>query len=53
MSDLLDQAAAEPGIDPTGFIFHLARCGSTLVSQMLAALPEHIVLSEAPADRRR
>ncbi len=49
ISDLLDLAAAQPGINPSGFIFHLARCGSTLVSQMLAALPEHIVLSEAPA----
>lgn len=34
-------------ITPTGFIFHLSRCGSTLVSQMLAALPENIVISEA------
>jgi hypothetical protein len=45
---LLDQADMAPGIDPTGFVFHLARCGSTLVAQMLAALPEHLVLSEAP-----
>jgi hypothetical protein len=35
------------GIKPTGFIFHLSRCGSTLVSQMLAALPQNIVISEA------
>jgi hypothetical protein len=49
IADMLDQAAAEPGIDPAGFVFHLARCGSTLVAQMLAALPDHIVLSEAPA----
>ena len=38
---------AEPGIYPTGFIFHMSRCGSTLVSQMLAALPADIVVSEA------
>lgn len=38
-----------PGIPPTGFIFHLSRCGSTLVSQMLAAVPANIVLSEPPA----
>jgi hypothetical protein len=37
------------GIPPTGFIFHLSRCGSTLVSQMLAAIPAHVVLSEPPA----
>ncbi len=36
------------GLKPSGFIFHLSRCGSTLVSQMLAALPENIVISEAP-----
>jgi hypothetical protein len=39
---------ARPGIPPTGFIFHMSRCGSTLVSQMLAALPQNIVISEAP-----
>lgn len=38
---------ASPGIAPTGFIFHMSRCGSTLLSQMLAALPENIVISEA------
>lgn len=48
IAGMLDQAAAEPGINPSGFVFHLARCGSTLVAQMLAALPSHIVLSEAP-----
>ena len=36
------------GVKPTGFIFHLSRCGSTLVSQMLAALERNIVISEAP-----
>jgi hypothetical protein len=37
-----------PGIPPNGFIFHLSRCGSTLVSRMLASSPANIVLSEAP-----
>ncbi|MBS0534767.1 MAG: aspartyl beta-hydroxylase [Proteobacteria bacterium] len=32
---------------PAGFIFHMSRCGSTLVSQMLAQSARHIVLSEA------
>ena len=36
------------GLTPNGFIFHLSRCGSTLVSQMLAALPQNIVISEPP-----
>jgi hypothetical protein len=34
---------------PSGFIFHMSRCGSTLVSQMLAASPGNLVVSEAPA----
>ncbi len=34
--------------DPAGFIFHMSRCGSTLVAQMLAALPQNTVISEAP-----
>ena len=37
----------KPSIEPTGFIFHTSRCGSTLVSQMLAALDCNIVISEA------
>jgi hypothetical protein len=36
-----------PGLAPSGFIFHMSRCGSTLVSRMLAALPCHLVVSEA------
>jgi hypothetical protein len=39
-------AEAEPGLEPNGFIFHMSRCGSTLVTQMLAAVPEFLVLSE-------
>jgi hypothetical protein len=38
--------ADHPGLPPAGFVFHMSRCGSTLVSQMLAAVPEHLVLSE-------
>jgi hypothetical protein len=37
-----------PGPLPAGLIFHLSRCGSTLVGRMLAALPETVVLSEPP-----
>jgi hypothetical protein len=40
-------AARSPGVAPAGFVFHMSRCGSTLVAQMLAALPATIVLSEA------
>jgi hypothetical protein len=43
--------AARPGLYPKGFIFHMSRCGSTLISQMLAALPQNLVLSEpGPVD---
>lgn len=35
-------------ITPTAFIFHASRCGSTLIGQMLATLPSHIVMSEPP-----
>lgn len=37
-----------PGIPPSGFVFHMSRCGSTLVCQMLAALDTAVVISEAP-----
>jgi hypothetical protein len=35
-------------VQPTVFIFHVSRCGSTLLTQMLATLPQCIVLSEPP-----
>lgn len=36
------------GAEPAALIFHVSRCGSTLLTRMLAALPEHLVVSEAP-----
>jgi len=47
LDNLGDIAATQPSVRPTGFIFHMSRCGSTLLSQMLAASPANIVLSEA------
>jgi hypothetical protein len=44
---LADAPRQRPHVLPTGFIFHMSRCGSTLVSRMLAASPQHIVVSEA------
>lgn len=44
---LAELQASDPGVPPTGFIFHMSRCGSTLVAQMLAALAQNIVISEA------
>jgi hypothetical protein len=39
-------AGAGDAPDPDGLVFHMSRCGSTLVAQMLAAVPGHLVLSE-------
>ena len=48
--DVLEEL--EPGLKPSGFILHGSRCGSTLVTQMLASAAEHLVLSEAlPVDQ--
>jgi hypothetical protein len=49
--DFVGDDAAAQSLEPSGFIFHMSRCGSTLVSQMLAALPQNIAVSEpAPLD---
>ncbi len=47
MAALTALAAMAPELPLSGLVFHLSRCGSTLVSQMLAALPAHVVVSEA------
>jgi hypothetical protein len=41
-------ARAPAAAAPRGLVFHMSRCGSTLVAQMLAAARSHVVLSEAP-----
>jgi len=41
-----ERFAGRPGLAPAGFIFHMSRCGSTLVSRLLAGLPGSLVLSE-------
>ena len=38
-----------PGMKPAGFIFHMSRCGSTLVAQMLSQIARNRVLSEPAA----
>lgn len=48
LETLTEWQIARPGLPPSGFIFHMSRCGSTLIAQMLAALPQNIVISEAP-----
>jgi hypothetical protein len=37
------------GVQPTGFIFHSSRCGSTLLANACRVLKDSIVLSEADA----
>lgn len=47
--ELLNWAAMSQGLQPRGFIFHMSRCGSTLLSQMFGALPRCRVVSEPHA----
>lgn len=48
ISILPEWAADVNVIEPTVFIFHISRCGSTLISQALGINDEHIVLAEVP-----
>jgi len=48
IAELQEWRHASPGLEPTAFILHASRCGSTLVSQILACLDSHIVMSEPP-----
>lgn len=41
-------AEAIPFVPPTAFIFHVSRCGSTLLAQLLGLGEQHIVLAETP-----
>jgi len=47
LRDFLAQAESADGLRPSGFIFHMSRCGSTLAAQMLAAVRQNVVISEA------
>lgn len=48
LTTLIDWQERSPGLAPNAFIFHASRCGSTLISQMLAQLENHCVISEPP-----
>lgn len=37
-----------PALAPAAFVFHVSRCGSTLLSQAFSAPDENIVVAEAP-----
>ena len=41
-------AAHTTSVPPTAFIFHVSRCGSTLIAQLLGLHEQHIVLAETP-----
>ena len=45
---LCESALPSVSSRPAGFIFHMSRCGSTLISRGLAALDRCFVVSEAP-----
>ena len=44
--DALAALDAAPSLDPALFVFHLSRCGSTLVSRLLSRVPGTLVVSE-------
>lgn len=48
MEEMVEWTEANPGLEPRGFLFHMSRCGSTLLAQMLAASDKNVVASEPP-----
>jgi hypothetical protein len=46
LAEAIEWGSAHAGLEPSGLIFHMSRCGSTLISQMLAAVEENRVLAE-------
>lgn len=48
LEQLRVRAKALPGMAPAGFIFHVSRCGSTLLARLLAQASNALVLSEPP-----
>ena len=46
LADLERHEQRRPAVRPSGFVYHLSRCGSTLVTNALASVPGVSVLSE-------
>ncbi|WP_343572888.1 hypothetical protein [Mycobacterium sp.] len=44
--DALLALDSEPALDPAGMIYHVSRCGSTLVSRLLSTVPGVVVVAE-------
>ncbi|QHS59861.1 hypothetical protein [Chitinophaga agri] len=45
---LMDACKALSHLSPSAFVFHVSRCGSTLLSQAFSTSPQNIVIAEAP-----
>lgn len=48
-SDMVHLTLHIPSIEPSAFIFHTSRCGSTLMTQLLSLFPQHITVPEYAA----
>lgn len=48
LEELVGQSTTFEYLEPTCFIFHVSRCGSTLLTQLLSIDPQNIVVSEPP-----
>jgi adenylyl-sulfate kinase len=46
--NVIDWAAQMTSADLKAFVFHVSRCGSTMLAQSLAVSPQNIVVAEAP-----
>lgn len=46
VEDLLSGEGLGGAIPPSGFIFHVSRCGSTLAGKALARSPKHVVINQ-------
>ncbi|BBY23800.1 hypothetical protein [Mycobacterium stomatepiae] len=44
--DELEALDSTPSLEPAGMIFHVSRCGSTVVSRLLGTLPGVVVVAE-------
>jgi hypothetical protein len=48
LHDLIRLEKVSDSLQPSGFVFHSSRCGSTLVSNACRALRDSLVIAEAP-----
>jgi len=51
-SEILNPEISSTCIEPSGFIFHTGRCGSTLLAKALARSRRHLVFAEAEPHNR-